>query len=83
MLFSKWLLNQQHRDDPIGDLARDVVADRNWPSAGNLDSYLDYLADMHAAAIAIDVLEKAWREYVELDAKIRRLRLTPPLSISL
>ena len=31
MSFKTWLLKQQHRDDPVGDLARDVARDKHFP----------------------------------------------------
>jgi uncharacterized protein YozE (UPF0346 family) len=31
MSFKTWLLRQQHRDDPVGDLARDVAQDKHFP----------------------------------------------------
>ncbi len=31
MTFQQWLHSQQHRDDPVGDLARDAHADRDTP----------------------------------------------------
>lgn len=60
MSFTEWLYDQQYRDDPIGDLARDVIMDRNWPSDGDLRSYTDYIDQNSTIDSALKAVKKAW-----------------------
>lgn len=41
--FTRWLLDQADRDDPVGDLARDARSDPNFPE-GTVGQVLDYLS---------------------------------------
>lgn len=42
--FTEWLLSQQHRDDPVGDLARDAGSDRQFPRGAKPRAATAYLA---------------------------------------
>ena len=59
--FRQWLNEQTHRRDPIGDLARDVQADR--PGARSVDDLRLVLQEHDASANALDALERAAQEY--------------------
>ena len=62
--FTNWLSLQAERQDPIGDLARDVAVDPRWPrSAKTVESYEQYLAQRGADPNAIAALFDAWAEY--------------------
>ncbi len=61
MSFTDWLLDQRHRDDPVGDLARDVAMDDDWPESDELEECSDYLMGKRAAQAA---LHRAWSEYM-------------------
>ena len=62
--FTRWLGAQTERQDPVGDLARDVAADRDWPlSAKTVESYEGYLARRGADPNVISALFDAWAEY--------------------
>lgn len=63
MQFTEWLIGQCHRDDMVGDLARDVRADRNWPSHGDLRSYTGYVDRNSTIKKATKALRIAWVEY--------------------
>ena len=65
--FTKWLLQQAGRDDPIGDLASDVARDPDWPAGGRgLGRFLVYLRNRGACDGAIAALRAAWREWQEV-----------------
>jgi len=64
--FTGWLKRQHRRNDPIGDLARDVLRDPNWPRGRTLKPFLEYLTRQGASERARAALEKAWREYQTL-----------------
>lgn len=62
--FRSWL--RRHRDDPgpVGDIARDVLADPGWPRGrGSLARYERHLESCHAVPEAVDALREAWALY--------------------
>ena len=66
--FHRWLMLQIKRDDPIGDLARDVKIDHErrgkWPYAAvDREEYVQYLAYTGACIGACDALVEAWEEW--------------------
>jgi uncharacterized protein YozE (UPF0346 family) len=62
--FHRWLDEQKHRDDPVGDLARDILSDRDFPvSECSFDVLSDYLHRRSADAGAFDALRDAFCEY--------------------
>lgn len=64
--FSRWLLKQKDRNDPVGDLAVDADYDNDWPhKAESFWKFLDYLRGCNACQGAIDALERAWKEFYE------------------
>lgn len=66
--FGSWLKAQQHRDDPIGDLAQDFLSDikrteHGWPShwsAKTLRHRLMFLAAPDAVFAALDQAVEEW-----------------------
>lgn len=65
--FTRWLLQQAGRDDPIGDLAGDVARDWEWPAnSRSLGRLLVYLRNRGACEDAIAALRAAWREWQEV-----------------
>jgi uncharacterized protein YozE (UPF0346 family) len=64
--FTAWLIEQRKRDDPTGDLARDVRRDLMWPrNARSLAAFRVYLRNNNADESAVAALEAAWAEYQE------------------
>lgn len=62
--FRTWL--RQFRDDEsaIGDLARDVLDDPDWPRGrGSLTRYVEHLEEAGAVDDAIATLRAAWERY--------------------
>jgi 5-methylcytosine-specific restriction endonuclease McrA len=79
--FYRWLKRQRKREDPIGDLARDVARDKAFPIQSEvLDSMQAHLLHNRACAEALQALEEAWTESGERarrelrDAKVRQPR---------
>jgi hypothetical protein len=66
--FGSWLLRQQHRDDPIGDLASDFIRDFRWnefdPHLIIYPSYL-YSRLLASGSRAFGVAYQAAREYMQ------------------
>ena len=61
--FTEWLKKNKNRNSPLGDLATDVLRDKQWPSYNTLEDYRSYLNFKGAVYDAIIALEKAWKSY--------------------
>ncbi len=63
MTFRAWLREQRDRDDPVGDLAQDALADRGWRgnSVASLADRMTWIACSEARA----ALREAAEEYGE------------------
>ena len=61
--FTAWLKTHADQRNAIGDLARDVSADPDWPSRKGRQEQLDYLEERGAIDAAIETLERAWTQY--------------------
>lgn len=75
--FYKWLIKQQKRDDPIGDLARDVKRDKSYPfTTESLRKLESYLFRKKAIDEAIQALNEAYKEFKQ---KKTRVPISPSL----
>ena len=68
--FKEWLLKRYlHRDSPVGDLARDVARDPDFPDNGDfMDMYthIHYAAhDSEAATVALMTAYSRWWYYCD------------------
>jgi hypothetical protein len=62
--FKTWLRSQADRDDPVGDLARDALQDRDWPrGAARLATLDEHLYELGAIRDAHVALWRAWAEW--------------------
>ncbi len=62
--FYRWLLKQDNRDDPIGDLSRDARGDRTFPvEITSLEKLRTHLISNSACSEAIQALEEAYNEF--------------------
>lgn len=62
--FYRWLLKQQNRNDPIGDLAKDVLSDKSFPAGiSSLREQKEHLIKQSACDEAIQALEEAYAEF--------------------
>lgn len=70
--FFKWLLRQLNRDDPIGDLAKDVKRDSNFPkTAKTREIIYSYIAHQRASREALVAFDESWIEF-KTTSKIRK-----------
>ncbi len=71
--FKKWLKEQTHRNDPVGDLARDAtlkyLAKETPGETSGLQAWIKHLEKHSACDEAFEALNAAWREYQETEAK--------------
>lgn len=63
--FKTWLLKFECVDFPIGDLAKDVKADKSFPKENNKEAILNYLHFKRANYDAIQTFEDAWDYYLK------------------
>lgn len=76
--FKAWLARFGDDRSPLGDLARDVSHDDEWPRGpGALDRYYDYLSSVGACEGALDALADAWSQF-EREARSLREQSTSP-----
>ncbi|WP_175857341.1 YozE family protein [Burkholderia anthina] len=62
--FLAWIKQQAKRDDPVGDLARDVKSDGNAPNGRvSKTGWLGYLRASNASSGAIEAFREAWDEF--------------------
>lgn len=61
--FYKWLLLQGYRRDPVGDLARDMIDDRELPIHKTKNSLLNHIINCDGCDDAITAFHRAWSEY--------------------
>ena len=66
--FWRWLTQQKDRDDPVGDFARDAIADRTFPRRVDTRHALEcYLLAEHACDDAMRAFRRAhaaWKRTV-------------------
>jgi hypothetical protein len=63
MSFTRWLRKQWRRDDPVGDLSRDVRVDHWGRKARTLSGWERHLESHHACDGALLALRRAWCEW--------------------
>jgi uncharacterized protein YozE (UPF0346 family) len=65
MTFFSWLRKQRIRNDAIGDLARDVMRDKEFPRGSQIRKARKYIEE-NGRPLALDALNKAHREWCEI-----------------
>jgi 5-methylcytosine-specific restriction protein A len=75
--FRRWLLTQRHRNDPIGDLAREVRMDTANPAFPSIAEWVRYLPGAADRASIYYALLSAWREFAR-SARSRPNDRKPP-----
>jgi uncharacterized protein YozE (UPF0346 family) len=63
MTFKAWMQLQRKREDPVGDLARDVLVDRTWPRTQDTVKLRQYMVKRGAVENALLALDRAYAEY--------------------
>lgn len=62
--FHRWPDQQKDRDDPVGDLAYDILRDKHFPiGTETLPAVRRYLGDHLASRQVLATLRQAWREF--------------------
>lgn len=79
--FHLWLENQCDRNDPVGDLARDVLGDKDFPLGASTRREIENYLSLHGDH-AIRALRETWREYQTPPKQTLAQALAEALSIS-
>ena len=62
--FYTWMKQFKHDDNPIGDLARDMCCDKDFPRHSVCHKHIkDYLEARNACWGALDAFEEAFEKY--------------------
>jgi len=63
--FYRWLVKQQDRDDPIGDLSKDVQRDKRFPlETSSLEELRNHLlANFFVCSETVQALDEAYKEF--------------------
>jgi uncharacterized protein YozE (UPF0346 family) len=63
--FWQWIRKQRKRDDAVGDIARDILADPTWPRrAWKLTTLMEYLESYAASPAAVRAFALAYGEWM-------------------
>lgn len=63
MTFKTWILEFINVNLPIGDLARDINSDVNFPNVSDKDVIANYLQNIGACREALETFEHSWEFY--------------------
>jgi uncharacterized protein YozE (UPF0346 family) len=63
MTFKAWLMLQMKRDDPVGDLARDVLKDRTWPRTQDTVKLRQHMVKRGVVENTLSAFDRAYSEY--------------------
>jgi hypothetical protein len=66
MDFTKWLPLQAERNDPVGDVARDYVADDCVQAVTQCGIHRHMATHHDADEAALEALDRAWDEYCQV-----------------
>lgn len=71
MTFKAWLMLQKKREDPVGDLARDVLKDRTWPLTQDMVKLRQHVLNRGSLENALLALDRAYSEYQKQGNRLR------------
>lgn len=61
--FHKWLIAQEYRRDPVGDLAKYMILEKGLPKHKTKNSLLNHMINCGGGINETMTLHKAWAEY--------------------
>jgi len=68
MRFNEWLMQFEKKDNPLGDLARDVRHDNYVPNEDNLRDWENHLIRRNACSDALKTLIAAFKKWKKSSA---------------
>ena len=64
MTFKTWIMRYKNKDNPMGDLARDIADDRDFPDSTDPAEIGFYLMRQHPCQECIKVFRSACKRYI-------------------
>ena len=65
MSFYSWIVKKHiNTKAPVGDLAKDMKADSDFPRRAGKKKIIEYLESCYACEGCMDAFEEAWGEYI-------------------
>ena len=71
MTFKIWLMVQKKRDDPVGNLARNMLQDKTWPPTQDMVKLRQHMVKLGSKDDALSALDQAYSEYQKQGNKQR------------
>jgi uncharacterized protein YozE (UPF0346 family) len=65
MTFKTWIEKYKSDDSPIGDLARDILSDSNFPESNDLETLIKYVTDLGCCNQVPFLLKEASNLYLK------------------
>ncbi|WP_368900567.1 YozE family protein [Oceanobacillus oncorhynchi] len=65
MNFKEWLMHFKNVDRPIGDLAKEIERDKDFPDTTSKEKILEHLESHNAMDAIIDIFEYVYAFYKE------------------
>ncbi|MBG9786913.1 hypothetical protein ABD74_04530 [Brevibacillus laterosporus] len=65
LTFKEWLAHFEFVDRPIGDLAKDVKKNDNFPETNDYNELLNYIESSAKHRNVIETFENAWSYYLK------------------
>lgn len=65
MNFKTWISKYKSTDNQVGDLARDILRDVNFPEVSDYQSLLNYLNNFYLHHNVIKIFKYAYKEYLK------------------
>ena len=62
--FKTWIMRYKDKDNPMGDLARDIADDRDFPDSTDLTKICLYMMRQNPCPECIAVFRKACKRYL-------------------
>lgn len=69
LTYKEWLLKFIDVDLPIGDIAKEVSIDSNFPNAKDYESIFSYLEESHTSDSFMRVFEYSYKMYFDSTQK--------------
>lgn len=62
--FESWISRFENVDLPIGDLAKDIASDENFPTLGNFETIYEYISLVSKNVVIIETFCLAWNFFI-------------------
>lgn len=69
MTFKAWISRCKASCNPVGDLAKRISRDKDFPKSNDYQLLLDYLTNKNVPTSGIDVFKFAYQEYLKTNSQ--------------